>query len=230
MKTLKVTFGIGVGIAFLVLLFVFRTEVGGALGRFRAALGAASDPAFSYEAFKNLERENEELKATRGSSTLAGANLHDYHYRTARVYSRYPMGSGGRLTVDAGSEDGVETGMPVLLSEGVLLGHVVAVRRTQSEVETVLSTEWKSSVIAGDLKVLLQGGTAPRLELVPKDTALPKGERVLNASPEFPLGFLVGTVGDASKESQADLWSSYELVPPTEEENIETVLVILDFP
>jgi cell shape-determining protein MreC len=230
MRSLKAVIGIGVGVVLIALLVVFRTEVAEVLTRFRAALGAAADPSFTYEAFKNLERENAELKARGEFSSPAGANSHAYQYLTARVYSRYPVGGGGRLIVNVGSEDGVREGMPVLLSEGTLLGRVAAVQRTESEVETIWSPAWKSAVTAGGVKMLLQGGAPPRLELVPKNAALKGGERVLNVSPEFPMGLFLGTVGEPQADSGGGLWAFYGLLAPAGEDEVETVLVVLNFP
>ncbi|MFH1162231.1 MAG: rod shape-determining protein MreC [Candidatus Jorgensenbacteria bacterium] len=232
MRSLRAILGIGAGVLVIVFLVVFRIEITSALGRFRAALSAAADPAFSYQAFQGLERENEELKARLVERALPGDNPHSLTSLTARVYSRYPVGSGGRLTVNAGSEDGIREGMPVLLSPGTLLGKVVGVRRTQSEVLTIWSPDWKSavSVASGGPKALLQGGSEPRLELVSKDAHLTDGAGAVNISPEFPLDLLVGTVGAPLADSPNNPWSSYRLVPPVGEAELDSVLVVLNFP
>ncbi|MFH1193186.1 MAG: rod shape-determining protein MreC [Candidatus Jorgensenbacteria bacterium] len=233
MKSFRAALGIGAGVLLIALLVVFRAEFVGALARFRATLGAAADTSFTYDAFKNLEHENAELKARLDSAAaVAPARERAYAYLTARVYSRYPVGSGGRLTVDAGSEDGVREGMPVLLSPGTLIGKVAAVKRTQSEVLTVWSSDWKSavSIVPAGPKALLQGGNEPRLELVPKSAAPAAGARAVNASPEFPLGLLVGAVGESLAGSSNELWSSYRLTPPADEAVIDSVLVVLNFP
>ncbi len=232
MKSFKAILGIGAGVLLVALLVVFRTEVVGALARFRATLGAAADPSFTYEAFKNLERENAELKTQLDSATVAASGQeHAYTYRTVQVYSRYPMDGGGRVTIDAGSDNGVREGMPVLLSPGTLIGRVAAVRRTQSEVETIWSATWKSAakVLPDGAKVLLQGGAEPRLDLVSRSAVFTEGARAVNVSPEFPLGLLVGTVGERGDDG-GGLWLSYGLRTPADENTLSAVLVVLNFP
>jgi len=232
MKSFRAALGIGAGVLLIAFLIIFRAPVAEAFFRLRAALSAAADPAFSYQTFQGLQRENAELKARLAAEARPRDNPRVFTSLTARVYSRYPVGSGGRLIVDAGSEDGVREGMPVLLSPGTLLGKVVAVKRTQSEVLTIWSSDWKSavSIAPAGPKALLQGGSEPRLELVPKGAALAEGAHAANVSSEFPLGLLVGAVGAPFAVSEGDLWSSYRLLPPADEAGIDSVLVVLNFP
>ncbi|OIO36064.1 MAG: hypothetical protein AUJ72_06205 [Candidatus Omnitrophica bacterium CG1_02_46_14] len=172
---------------------------------------------------KDLEME---LSRVTASSTVEGR----YHYKIAAVYSEYPYNDGGTIIIDVGSVDGITAGMPVMASEGVLLGKVTSVRRTQSEVETIFSPRWKSSVGVGNerIKAVVEGGIVPTLNLISKEAELGSGENVINLSSDYPLYAFLGTAGNA-RAVPNDVWQKAELTAPYRFENLISVLVVTDF-
>jgi cell shape-determining protein MreC len=153
------------------------------------------------------------------------------HYVEARLYSRYPFNDQGVVVIAAGSDDGVRLDMPVLAREGILLGRVSAVRRTQSEVETIFNPAWRSSVYIGtkNVKAVLHGGKTPTIEFVPKEAAIQKGESITNSSPNFPLGVFAGTILLAHAGDR-DLWQSADIDPGYTLDDVQSALVVTDFP
>lgn len=230
-KVLRISLTV-IALAFLVWAFFFvregtmrfftsmRTQIG---SLFTASSSAARVEQLSLKV-KDLEFALEKANA---SSTFEGR----YHYKIARVYSEYPYNDGGKLVIDAGSADGLRAGMPVMASEGVLLGRVATVRRTQSEVMTVFSPEWKSSVGIGTdrVKAVLEGGLVPMLTLIPKDTTIGDDASVVNLSPDYPLDARIGAAAHAIAVPN-DVWQKAELEPLYRFEGLSTVLVVTDFP
>ncbi|MDO8556933.1 MAG: rod shape-determining protein MreC [Candidatus Jorgensenbacteria bacterium] len=153
------------------------------------------------------------------------------HYIEARLYSRYPFNDQGVIVVAAGSDDGVRLDMPVLAREGVLFGRISAVRRTQSEVETIFDPAWRSSVYIGEknTKAVLRGGKTPVIEFVPKEAAIQKGEIITNSSPNFPLGASAGTILLVHAVDR-DLWQSADIDPGYTLNDVQSALIVTDFP
>lgn len=229
MKSARVVAG-GVGAAvLLVFILAFRVPISRGLDSVRGSFTGIFGRTASEEMLRALERENLELRAalelyaSRGTADPAEGALR------AHVYSRYPFEEGGKLIVDVGREDGVEVGMSVLLNQRTLLGKVAAVRRSLSEVETIFSPAWKSSVGVGSAKALLTGGNAPQLSLIPRNAIFATSAAVTNIDPAYPYGLLVGTVG-AHLGSGGDLWVTHAIEVPYRENAIQEVLIVTRFP
>lgn len=179
-----------------------------------------------------LTLENEKLIAELNAlRRVSGEELKSFEFKVAHIYSRYPFNNRASLILDLGSDAGIQPGMPVLAGEGVLLGRVKTVRQMQSEVETIFSSAWKSSVGIGDKKVkaVLSGGTTPMLEFIAKEEKLKEGDRVFNLSPELPLNLYIGTLSNVVGVSY-DVWQKGELNTLYEPENLDTALVVVNFP
>lgn len=232
MRTILRTSFAVIVLAFLAWAFFFAREgTMHALGSFGTAVSRIfSSPPAAEEVtalrlrVKDLEQKLREANAT---STAAGK----YHYKIANVYSKYPYNDEGTLVVDVGSADGIKAGMPVMASEGVLLGKIIAVRRTQSEVITIFSPNWKSSAGIGlsGAKAVVEGGITPTLDLIPRGVDVKEGEDVVNLSPDYPFRAYLGTL-EQMVAVPNDIWRRAELSVPYRFEELNTVLVVIDFP
>lgn len=121
--------------------------------------------------------------------------------------------------------------MPVLASEGVVLGKIVTVKNTQSVVQTIFDGGWASSVVVGSegAKGVLRGGSSPKLELVSRDSDIREGDTAFSASDDLPLGKLVGVV-EKVERGQGNFWSDVSVRSLFNFEELRTVLVVTDFP
>ncbi len=178
-----------------------------------------------------LTLENQSLRNEISALKKKTGEVSVYHYKTAAVYSRYPSNDRSLVVISLGVEDGIAPGMPVMVREGVLFGKIKSVARTQSEVETIFSPQWKSSVNIGSAgaKAVLQGGAIPSLELISKEESIRDGENVSNIASEFPLGVLLGTLQSLGSSSN-DVWQHGTLALPYEIQDVASVLVLVDFP
>ncbi len=149
----------------------------------------------------------------------------------ARVFSDYPWSNRASLIIALGSADGIKENFPVLAADGVLLGKIKSVKRTQSEVLTIFDPAWRSSVAIGDSRTnaLLKGGVAPHLELIPQDAKIIAGDGVLNLSSDLPINYRFGEITEL-KKSPKDVWFSAEIKVPYKLENLEKVIVLKNFP
>ena len=155
----------------------------------------------------------------------------EYRYESAGVFSDYPFNNYGSLVINAGADNGLKTGMPVLAAEGILIGRIKEVKKTQSEVATIFDPNWRSATAFGPdrVKALLVGGPAPYLDLVPREAVVNINDAIFNLAKDFPLNLNIGKVMGRSDEENG-IWSRVKLEPPVSFENLKKVLVITDFP
>jgi cell shape-determining protein MreC len=184
---------------------------------------------------KLLEYELEQLKkndSCKKDSVLffekEGAR---YSAKKAKVFSEYPFNDRGIILLNIGSGDGIKEGMPVVTKENMLVGIIKKTNRTQSEVQTIFDPLWKSSVAIGanEVKAVLEGGSFPKLTLIPKGSELQDEMKVINISPDYPFHVFLGSVKNVIN-NESDVWISAELDSLYEIGEINEVQVITNFP
>lgn len=224
------------GIAFVavvLVIFLSRTVLAHFFQNLRVLISGSADPNFSYEGYENLKMENNVLTQNflGGKNNEFVFNPGRYHYKTAGVFSNYPFNNYASLIINAGSDDGIKVGMPVLAGEGVLLGKIKEVSRTQSEVATIFDPNWRSAAAFGPnrIKALLIGGPAPYLDLISKEATTTIGDSVFNLAKDFPLNLNLGKILN-SESGEESIWFRAKVEPPVHFEGLRKVMVILDFP
>jgi cell shape-determining protein MreC len=220
-------------VAVAIMIFFFRTALIHFFQNLRINLSGAVDSDFSYENYGKLKAQNEILiQNLSGADNLnPTVNPERYRLKEALVFSDYPFNNYASIAINAGSDDGIKAGMPVLSAPGVLLGKVKSVSRTQSEVETIFDPNWRSAVAFGRnrTKALLPGGPAPYLDLVPKDASSTEGDLILNLAGDFPMNLLIGKVL-SWKTDKNGIWMEATAEPPIVFGDLRKVSVILNFP
>lgn len=165
----------------------------------------------------SLMRENARLRQSMASyaslDTLADSSVHvdlsdttkhivrfaDYTYRTARVINNSTNATDNYITLNRGTDDGIDKNMAVISGTGVV-GRVRFVSRHFSSVLSVLSSKLRvSAKIKGSTGVVIwEGGNATTLVMteVPQQIVVKKGDSVFtsNLSLYFPAGVLIGRV------------------------------------
>ncbi len=219
--------------ALLFVLYASRGVLTEALAKLGDSLKNAARDRESERKMLELEAKNQELKTElsliKERARLTGTER--YRFKAAEVYSRYPFNDQSVVFINLGSEDGIREDMAVFASPGVLLGKVKKVGRTQSEVETIFSAMWKTSVAVGEEKVkaVYVGGAIPKLDFIPKEAKIKSGDKIVNLSPDVPLGVLLGEVSEASVASY-EVWQNAEVTPLFSPESFSMVFVLVDFP
>jgi rod shape-determining protein MreC len=180
-------------------------------------------------AYADLERELTELRALIGLRE-------DFELTTvaARVIAVSPSNFEWTVSIDVGERDGVERGMAVISSSG-LVGRVLQTTTTVSRVLLVIDPNFSvaaRSVSSSGIGVLDGRGSEP-LRFSPLDARvlLEDGDELVTATfagSAIPAGIPIGLV--AAREDASRLTSSYSVRPFVDVASLDLVLVVLAAP
>lgn len=181
-------------------------------------------------------RENEELRQLLGiSRALEMSTL------PVRVISRDPSNFAWEVGIDAGADDGIREGMPVVANAdgtGALAGTVVSVTADTARVRLIIDTR---SVVIGLVQasralgeVRGQAGGQLVMAGIPVTDAVAEGDTVVSAGigvgdvpSRYPGGLLIGTV--QAVEEDANALTRTAFVRPAMDPGAERLLVVLRF-
>jgi len=181
-------------------------------------------------------QENEELRELLGiSRALEMTTL------PVRIISRDPSNFAWEVGIDAGSEDGVRAGMPVVANAngtGALAGTVVSVTDDTARVRFIVDTRSvviglvQSSRALGEVRgqaggQLVMGNIPVTDEVVAGDSVVSAGISVGEATSAYPGGLLIGTV--QAVEDDANALTRTAFVRPAFDVAAERLLVVLAF-
>lgn len=153
---------------------------------------------------------------------------------TAEVIGHDPSSLLRYITIDRGSRDGVQVGMPVITARG-LVGQVREVRTNSAKV--VLLTDPSSEVNAliqrSRATGIVQGQTGPNLVLryLPQTEGIAQpGDLVLTSGlgGHFPRRLLIGEIIEV-KRSDVDMFQEARLRPAVDLDGLEMVFVVRHF-
>jgi rod shape-determining protein MreC len=162
----------------------------------------------------------------------------DYTPVNASVLGRGATDLEQKITVSAGSHQGVRVNDPVVTSDG-LLGKVTRVAPTVARV-TLLS-DATSAVAAVDLKTKAYGliehgagsGTQLILGRVPKDRRVSEGDRIVTAGTQlpalpdiYPKGILIGRVTSVD-QSDVDIFKQIQVSPFADFSSVDSVAILV---
>ncbi len=195
------------------------------------------------EELEVLSAQNAELRATvaeleearqeneRLTDLIGFVEAREFEAVGAHVIGRPATSWEHVFTIDRGTDDGIEIGMPVLGANG-LLGQTVLVTGRSATVR--LLSDRRSGVAA-----LLQGTRAEgivsgaidgpmELEFVSVDTTVTIGDVVLTSGlgGVYPKGLLIGEVS-STQAADNDLFQRIQLLPAATLKGIEEVVVLV---
>lgn len=183
--------------------------------------------------------ENAELRELLGLTQSLKMDL-----LPVRVISRDPSNFTWDIGIDAGSEDGLAAGMPVVGSAqgaGALAGTVVSVGADTSTVRLIVDT--RSSVVSLDQRSralgLVQGQLGGQLVMVQVDVTdeLAEGDAVVTAGLQlsdrvarspYPKGLLIGSVQAVQQDSNALTQTGF-VRPALDFRQLDRLLVVLSY-
>ena len=193
----------------------------------------------NIEKIESLEAENIELKQElkkMKEELNVDRVLSDYDYLNATVVSRNSLYWYNSLTIDKGSENGVENGMVVINSTG-LIGKVFNVSKTSADVKLITTTDTnnKISVIItnGDnnLVGVINGYNYNegylKVEGISNTETVAVGDVVYTSGlgGVFPSGILIGYV-DSITTDVYDLAKIINVKPSAKFDNINYVTIL----
>ena len=151
---------------------------------------------------------------------------------TARVIAGDPTPGSLTVTIDRGSDDGVQTDMAVIAPRGVVGRVINRPLPHAAQVQLLTGRNAGAAVIfertgAGGMAVGGAGNPPLRVDLVPNAADVKIGDRVLTSGQDglFPRGFVIGTVERADR--RAGVWT-VAVRPAVDFSHIDVVLVVLE--
>jgi rod shape-determining protein MreC len=154
-------------------------------------------------------------------------------YVAALVIGRDPSPFMNYVILDHGSNDGIQSGMPVVSEKG-LIGRVDAVTGNASRVQLITSIDFQANVTTQETEAegVLQGSITGDLtmEMVSQDNTLMPGDLILTSGlgGNFPGDVLIGEVGTVIRSENA-LFQSCTVQPTVDFRTLEVVLIIQNF-
>lgn len=176
-----------------------------------------------------LESAEEENKMLREQLKLLPREK--FNLEGAFVTSRDPHGLGSWIEIDKGENFGLESGMPVIVSNGILIGKIGAVYSGSAQV--ILISNSQSLVNAVDLQTGAKGIVRGEyqlgsvLDMVLQADTLNVGDEIITSgsSENFPKGLLIGKVEKVGM-SEDGLFQQALISLPVQFFRLQTVFVI----
>jgi rod shape-determining protein MreC len=192
-----------------------------------------------------LQAQNQGLQSLKAQNDLLTALLDvhssfDYETVAAEVFSKRITDQERSISLDRGTDVGIELDDPVIGPGGALIGQVVEVGSNYSRVLLITDTRIN---VAGQLESsravgLLSGELGQPLQMVniPADVTVVENETVSTAGIElsegvrspYPKGLLIGTVAGFSR-SPDQLFQTALVTPIADLDRLEYVLVITNY-
>jgi rod shape-determining protein MreC len=226
--------GIGGGIAGLFGAIGEIDRLRGENAELRVALAGAEQ---RIAELTEAARENEELRELLGIAEALEMELFP-----VRVTSRDPSNFAWEVGIDAGADDGLREGMPVVANAdgaGALAGTVVSVTDDSARVRFIVDT--RSVVIAVDQATralgevrgqaggqLVMGSIPVTEEVEVGSTIVSAGLTYGTAASRYPGGLLIGTVQAIEEDANALTQTAF-VRPAFDAASAERLLVVIDF-
>lgn len=214
-----------------------------------------SDKIEMFANLKNLQAENEELKARVEELTQTNQLISQEKYElnhlqelyeldqkypnyqkvAARIIARESNGWYNVFTIDKGSEDGISVNMNVIAGNG-LVGIVISVRKNSATVRSIIDDSSKVSgmflkssdtcIVSGDLQSMMSEGRI-KVTMIPLNANINESDEVVTShiSDKFQQGILIGYLTDIKIDSSNMTKTAY-LTPVVDFEHLDEVLII----
>lgn len=176
-----------------------------------------------------LQKENENLRLQLGFKqahpTLIGLPV--------EIIGREPSGSINYVEVDKGSTAGVQKGMPVVDSAG-LVGQVMEVERERAKILLIVDisssvpAKIQSSRADGVVEGAAQRGGQLLMKYIPQGEKVQPGDWVITSSlgGTFPKGLPIGKVVKV-RQRDSDMMQEAEVAPVVSFSRLESVTIVL---
>lgn len=181
-----------------------------------------------YVRLRSLEEENRSLQALTGYLRESG-----YDHVSARVIARSVDPQSATVLIDRGAKDGIETGMAVVVGDGVFVGKVTELKDRVSTVTLVSDQKSRvAAALSGQHRLfgLIEGrgNQVARLTLVPQAEELHSDDVIVTSGTEdkIPPDLVIGLVNDIEGKP-TDPFKSAALQPIAQADRLSLVSVLL---
>jgi len=174
-----------------------------------------------------LEEENQRLRAVSGFMQQKA-----YQYRVGYILSRDPVNQ-NLVTISLGSSDGLLSGQPLIVSEGLIIGKITQVSEHKALAELLTSDQSRlavKSIGADKTTGLVFGsvGSSLSMQFIPTEINLAPGDVIITSGLEdrIPAGLIVGLV-DKIQTKETELFKTAVVLPATNYQQQDLVSVIV---
>ncbi len=176
---------------------------------------------------EGIEEENESLR--RELSLLPRKK---YNLVTATVVSFDQSGLVKALTINKGKKDGIQEGMPVIVSNGILVGQVKEVGRHSAKVLLIINSQSRidAKIQESNARGTIKGkyGLGLSFENIPQDVVIKKGDLVVTSGKSgiFPPNLVIGRVREVYS-SPNEIFQKADVIPEASFSSLKIISVIL---
>lgn len=179
----------------------------------------------------NLQAENDDLR-----KLLDFTENKEYSYIIANVVSKNLLlnvhEQNNNLIINKGLQDGVEEGLAVINSEGVVVGKILEVKEMSSLLVLTSNNECRYAAMiqnGSGVSGIMEGrlGLTMSINFIPQTESIKSGDFVVTSGLEqkIPAGLLLGTVVEVKKESN-EIWQSAVVDPIVNLDNLKIVSIL----
>jgi rod shape-determining protein MreC len=180
-----------------------------------------------YVRLRALEEENRALQSLVKFQKDTG-----YDSVPARIIARSVDPRSATVLIDRGSIDGVETGMAVIVGDGIFVGKITGLRERVATVTLVSDERSRIAAAAlgrGHLFGLIEGrgNNVARLTFVPQSEPLDRDDIIVTAGTEekIPANLVIGVVNDVEGKP-TNPFKNASLEPLAKSDSLNIILVL----
>lgn len=196
----------------------------------------SKDNVSMSEEISRLMSENASLKEVRRENDMLRNQLKlssqtKYQLDTALVIGKDPGNIANELTINKGASEGIKPDMPVIVSEGVLVGRVSEVFDHSARVLLITDTRSRVNAVEQQTRAtgILRGqhGLGLVLDTVPQNEVLQEGGVIITSGLGgiFPNGLVVGKISDI-QTSDNELFQQASIQPLFHLRELDLVFII----
>lgn len=231
--------------AVLDLIAPFQRASSWATNQMEGAIDSVKNIVTVYDQNKILKKQVEELRSQSIlANEIASENLRlrellnyknnspQFNLVVARVIGRESATWTRIITIDKGSQDGIQKNMPVVTSRG-LVGVVSEVGTVSSQVSLILDVRTsvgalvQRSRVAGIVEGNLSNPMQPNLTNIPHNEDVHEGDLIITSGlgGVYPKGILIGTIKE-TKLDRSGLLQVATIEPAVDFQRLEDVIIV----
>lgn len=185
---------------------------------------------------QNLSAENAMLRDMKKENIILREQLdlaprEKFELRSALVTSQDSHGFGNWLTIDKGTREGIKKGMPVIVSDGILIGRIEEAYSGRSKVILITNPQSSVNAVVNDTnaKGIVKGefGLGSILDMVLQTDIIQEGNEVVTSGigEDIPRGLLIGKIQEV-RSSEDRLFQQAVITPLVKFSKLRVVFVI----
>lgn len=175
---------------------------------------------------KDAEKENQDLR-----KQLELAPRSEFDLEASFVIAQDPQGLGNYFIIDKGENAGIKSGMPVIISNGLMVGRVTELYPNTAKITLVTdpSSAINAEAQASGARGIVKGeyGLGLEMDMISQADVLSEGDTVITSGlgGNIPRGFTIGKIGKIG-QSPDKLFQKASVIPAVDISKLRIVFVV----